>query len=372
MKEFIKKFLIIKKWSNLVILPASLIGLLIGIIFGWWQAWATFIVAFLWILFINSIWFVPTGNVGFKRVFGKQRNRSYTPGMNPKWPVISETFLLDVMVQTKDITDTKKVITRNNVDIEATLTFQLEEKYAHIVFKMMGADYYTTHVAKWVDATFDTMVSQLSYPHFQAKKADIEAWASKLVAYELAKKSSDMTEEILTGCSFVTTAYTLKPVTDISGKNVFETLVIGDGETEEVQLFDLEEVDVPLDGVNLFKNVSIKINKVKFEKAYEDARANVAVRKAEVEETKLKAEKARVAAQGVKDAAVIKAQGEAEAIKKVEGAKNLMAKRLGDYLKENPAMLKRILFENFPKVFGGANPMINVDDLFKEDTTTKP
>lgn len=350
----------------MVVWPICFIFFVAAFILHWWSLWIVFALTFIWLVLINSVWFVPTGCVGFKRVYGKQKSKSYTDGVNWMIPVISETFLLDVMLQTKDITDTKKVITRNNVDLEATLTFELEEKYAHIVFKKMGVDYYNTHVAKWVDATFDTMVSMLSYPHFQAKKADVEAWASKLVQYELAAKSSDMTKEILTECSFVTKAYALKP------ENVFETLVIGDDETEEVQLFDLGEVDVTLDGVNLFKNVSLKINKVKFEKAYEDARANVAVRKAEVEETKLKAEKARIAAQGMKDAAVIKAQGEAEAIKKIEGAKNIMAKRLGDYLKDNPAMLKRILFENFPKVFGGANPMLSVDDLFKEDTTAKP
>lgn len=366
MKEFLNKFLLIKKWSNLVVGPIALLTLVVALIFGWWQAWTAFVFAFAWILFINSIWFVPTGNVGFKRVFGKQKNHSYNPGMNPKWPVITEVFLLDVMVQTKDISDTKKVITRNNVDIKATLTFQLVDTYAHVVFKMMGANYYETHVSKWVDATFDTLVTKLTYGHFQAKKAEIEDWASKLVAYELAKKSSDMTEELYDTKFFPVKGYNLVAEQDAAGDPIQDKLVVGDDETEMMQRFTLVETDEVLTGVELFKNVSIKINEVKFEKAYEDARAQVAVRKAEVIETELKAEKARIAAQGMKDAAVIKAQGEAESIKKVEGAKNMMAKRLGDYLKDNPAMLKRILFENFPKVFGGANPMISVDDLFKD------
>lgn len=367
MQEFIKKFLLIKKWSNLVVGPIALLALVVALIFGWWQAWTAFVFAFAWILFINSIWFVPTGNVGFKRVFGKQRNRSYNPGMNPKWPVITEVFLLDVMVQTRDISDTKKVITRNNVEIKATLTFQLVDTYAHVVFRMMGADYYNTHVSKWVDATFDTLVTKLTYGHFQAKKAEIEDWASKLVAYELAKKSSDMTEELYPTKFFPVKAYSLVAEQDAAGDPIKDKLVVGDDETEMMQRFTLVENDEVLTGVELFKNVSIKINEVKFEKAYEDARAQVAVRKAEVVETELKAEKARIAAKGMKDAEIIKAEGEAKKIKLVESAKNAKAKELGEFLKNNPAMLKRILFENFPKVFGGASPMLSVDKLFEEE-----
>jgi len=352
----------------MIVLPLCLVVLVVALFIGGWQLWATFVVSLAWNIFINSVWFVPTGSVGFVRVFGRQKNKSYNPGMNKMWPVISEIFLLDVMVQTKDISDTKKVITRNNVDIKATLTFQLVDNYAHLIFKMMGADYYNTHVSKWVDATFDTLVTKLTYGHFQAKKAEIEDWASKLVEYELALKSSDMTEELLPHNSFEVTGYRLTPVMDVAnGLPVRESLLVGDGEVETMQKFELEEFDKTLDGVNLFKNVSIKINEVKFEKTYEDARAQVIVQKAEVEETRLKAEKARIAAEGVKDAAIIKAQGEAESIKKIEGAKNLMAKRLGDYFKANPLMLKQILFENFPKVFGGANPMISVDKLFEEE-----
>jgi regulator of protease activity HflC (stomatin/prohibitin superfamily) len=362
MRTFEQKFLLVKKWSNLVILPLGIVLLIIALFINSVSAYIFATLAVAWGIVINCIWFVPTGNVGFKRVLSKLDPTSFTDGINRKIPFVTETFLMDVTVQTKDIEDDKKVLTRNNIHIKATFTFQLEEKYAYLVFRMMGANYYTTHVAKWVDATFDTMVSKLTYPHFQAMKAQIEGWASKLVEYELAQKSSDMTEELLSGTTFKTKEYVLEPVV-IAGLPVKETIIVGDGETEEVQKFNLNEKEVELKGVNLFKNISIKINEIRFEDSYEDARAKVAVRKAEVVETTLKAEKARIAAQGIKDAGIIKAEGQAKEIDLVETMKNMKAKELGEYMMRNPYMLKKILAENFPKVFGGANPVINLDDM---------
>lgn len=386
-RDFQVTFLTIKKWSNLIILPVGMVMLILSLFThnGWMFIGGSLLLV-LWLV-ISVLWIVPTGNVGFIRNLGKLDSKSYGDGPKLRIPLISETFLLNVMVQTKDISDTKMVLSRNKLTIKATLTYQLEEKYAYIVFRMMGADYYTTHVAKWVDATFDTAVSKLTYPHFQALKANVETWVSKLVAYELASKSSDMTEELVeelglpeefevTACELVPARQQIpNPAKDpsnpahsllpdfVDGDLIKDTLAVSESETEEVQRMELREELILLPGVNLFKNVSVKINEVKFEDAYEQARAQVAVRRAEVIETRLKAEKAREAAQGIKDADIIKAEGKAREVELIEGAKNLKAKELGDYMMANPYMLKKILAENFPKVFGGANPVINLDDM---------
>ena len=368
-------------------LPVGMVMLILSLfIHNGWMFIGGSLLFILW-LAIAVMWIVPTGNVGFIRNLGKLDAKSYGDGPKLRIPLISETFLLNVMVQTKDISDTKMVLSRNKITIKATLTYQLEERYAYIVFRMMGADYYNTHVAKWVDATFDTAVSKLTYPHFQALKADVESWVSKLVAYELALKSSDMTEELVgelrLPAEFEATACELVPAREripnpykdpsnsahamlpdyIDGDLIKDKLAVSETETEEVQRMELREELVYLPGVNLFKNVSVKINEVKFEDAYEQARAQVAVRRAEVVETRLKAEKAREAAQGIKDSDIIKAEGKAREVELIEGAKNLKAKELGDFMMKNPYMLKKILAENFPKVFGGANPVINLDDM---------
>ena len=386
-RDFQVTFLTIKKWSNLIILPVGMV-VLIWSLFS--HSGLMFLLGSLMLLLwlaVSCMWIVPTGNVGFIRNLGKLRAKSYGDGPRLRIPIISETFLLNVMVQTKDISDTKMVLSRNKITIKATLTFQLEERYAYIVFRMMGADYYNTHVAKWVDACFDTVVSKLTYPHFQALKADVEGWVSKLVAYELALKSSDMTEELVgelrlpaefeaTACELVSAREQIpNPAKDpsnpahsllpdfVDGDLIKDVLAVSESETEEVQRMELREEMVDLPGVNLFKNVSVKLNEVKFEDSYEQARAQVAVRRAEVIETRLKAEKAREAAQGIKDADIIKAEGKAREVELIEGAKNLKAKELGDFMMANPYMLKKILAENFPKVFGGANPVINLDDM---------
>lgn len=386
-REFEIKFLTIKKWSNLIMFPVGMVVLIWSLFsHSGWMFLLGSLMLLLW-LTIAIMWIVPTGNVGFIRNLGKLSPTSYGDGPRFRIPLISETFLLSVMVQTKDISDTKMVLSRNKIAIKATLTYQLEEKYAYIVFRMMGADYYTTHVAKWVDATFDTAVSKLTYPHFQALKADVEMWVSKLVAYELALKSSDMTEELVgelhLPTKFEVTACELVPAREqvpnpakdpsnpahallpdfVDGDLIKDIIAVSETETEEVQRMELREELTLLPGVNLFKNVSIKLNEVKFEDAYEQARAQVAVRRAEVIETRLKAEKAREAARGIKDSDIIKAEGKAREVELIESAKNLKAKELGDFMKANPYMLKKILAENFPKVFGGANPVINLDEM---------
>jgi hypothetical protein len=368
------KFLKIKKWTNLIGWPIVLLSAGLWYI-SLWYILLTLVLMVPCVL-INCLWFVPTGNVGFLRVMAKQRRESYKDGWNLLVPVVSDTYLLDVTVQTKDITDMKKVLSRNNIKIEATLTYQLESDYADIIFRQMGADYYTTHVAKWVDATFDTMVSKLTYPHFQAHKAEIEEWATKLVQAELASRSSDMTEELLPTMSFDFTKYTMEPqyrtvpnpakdprnpahatLPDFVDIPEMEIVMVGDGESEEIQKFNLVEDDDTLKGVNLFKNVSIKINKVEFEDTYEQARAKVAVAKAQVAEAEEKKKQSLILADAKKAIRIKEGEGEAEYTRLTKSA-------LGEMLRQHPEILKEVLAENFPKVFGGgATPVINLDEM---------
>ena len=116
-------------------------------------------------------------------------------------------------------------------------------------------------------------------------------------------------------------------------------------------------------GENYFLSFDLKINKVIFESAYEEARAKVAVAKAAVAEAEQKKQEAIVTAEGQREILRIKAEGEAEAIKLTEGAKNEKIEELAKIYNLNPILVKKVLAEHFPTVFGGAQPMINLDQM---------
>jgi hypothetical protein len=296
---------------------------------------------------------------------------------------------MDIKVQTRDIVDTKKTVTRNNVFVKATLTYQLVEENAYLVYQLMGADYYNTHLSKWIDAIFDNMVSKLSYPHFQAEKALVEEWASKLVSSGVAKMCSDITEEVAPrGMSFEYVERSLEAlmttVPDPSNPSAFITVPVlksvatGEDTTEQVPEFILNETDVVLPGVNLFRNVSLKINEIKFEQTYEDACAKVIEQQAKVKEEEQKRQQmlitlktntdiTRQKAEAEADAIRAKAQAEAEAMKLKGASENEVREKLGVILNSHPELIQEVLAKNFPKVFGGngATPLIDLGSMLK-------
>ena len=375
MNEFLSKFEMIKSWAKFLVVIA--VGLMIASILFSLGVWLFIgLGVFVLCVAILSIWIVPTGYAGYKTVLGKLTNASYADGLHLVIPYITDTFLMDIRVITKSEVDTKKVLTRNNIAVEYTITYQLNPKLVHLVYKTMGTNYYDSHIHKWLDANFDTFVSKLTYPQLQTQKGKIEEIASKLIAQEIERKCSEISAQAGITSSHEMNCYSFKS-DDITAIKLDEN-----GSTEEVPLLELidytsvyeddgngalREVQIPwkehVVGENYFLSFDLKINKVIFESAYEEARAKVAVAKAAVAEAEQKKQEAIVTAEGQREILRIKAEGEAEAIKLTEGAKNEKIEELAKIYNLNPILVKKVLAEHFPTVFGGAQPMINLDQM---------
>lgn len=352
--NFEKKFEVFRRWSNMTALPLSFVGIFVlGFMHCW--LWMTLDI-FMFILWagINFIWFVPTGSVGYIMVLNKLSDRTLKPGLNWVYPVITDQYLMDTTVITKVLTDTKKVKTRNEVKLEYTLTYQLKEEYVSEVFRQMKANYWDTHVSRWIDAKFDTIVSWLTYPEFQLRKDEIEDMASKLIAEEVDKKCREMSEELAS--DVYAKRYDVVKTTQSYPSADDPTQMV----TMEISSI-VERLDL-VNGVNFFKFIDLKINKVEFESSYEQARSKVAVAKAQTIEAEEKKKQLLILAESKKQAEILKAQGEAEALRLKGASENEVRKVLGEILRDHPELLKEELAKHYPKVLGG-NTMVNLDNL---------
>jgi regulator of protease activity HflC (stomatin/prohibitin superfamily) len=376
----------IQKWCTVVGLLLSVAIFILGCLFSGWLV-ALGLVMFAAAIAVDCLWVVPTGYIGYMTIFSKLWERSFSPGLNWLVPFVSDTYLMDTTVITKSITDTKKVKTRNDVTLEYTISYKLKERYVSNVFKVMRGSYWETHVAKWIDAVFDTFVSQLTYHEFQLMKNEIEQMASKLIQEEIDKKCVDMT----TGMGFRNaTRYRIVPVMEIDPDNPTKEIEVPDpadpsktktievdnlipkvirieenGETEEVVVKTLEEYLVPVSGINFFEFVDLKINRVKFEDSYEQQLAKVAVTKAQTIQAKELAKQMEIQAEARKKAMIIEAEGLAEKMRLEGASENEVKAALGQILKEHPELLKQELAKHFPKVFGGST-MVNMGEMLGE------
>ncbi len=336
-------------------LPLSFIGIFILGLTNCW-VWMTLdILVFIFLGGINFIWFVPTGSVGYIMVLNKLSDRTLKPGLNWVIPIVTDKYLMDTTVITKVITDTKKVKTRNEVKLEYTLTYQLKEEYVSEVFRQMKANYWDTHVSRWIDAKFDTIVSWLTYPEFQLRKDEIEDMASKLIAEEVDKKCREMSCDEFS---------ILSPATRYNVAKSRITVPSADDPTHSVTLevSNIYEHMVNEPGVNFFKFIDLKINKVKFEESYEQARSKVAIAKAQTIEAEEKKKQILILAKSKKEAEILKAQGEAKALLLKGASENEVRKVLGEILRDHPELLKEELAKHYPKVLGG-NTIVNLENL---------
>ena len=232
MNEFLSKFEMIKSWAKFLVVIA--VGLMIASILFSLGVWLFIgLGVFVLCVAILSIWIVPTGYAGYKTVLGKLTNASYADGLHLVIPYITDTFLMDIRVITKSEVDTKKVLTRNNITVEYTITYQLNPKLVHLVYKTMGTNYYDSHIHKWLDANFDTFVSKLTYPQLQTQKGKIEEIASKLIAQEIERKCSEISAQAGITSSHEMNCYSFKS-DDITAIKLDEN-----GSTEEVPLLEL-------------------------------------------------------------------------------------------------------------------------------------
>jgi vacuolar-type H+-ATPase subunit H len=255
-----------------------------------------------------------------------------------------------------------------------------------LLLQLLGENFYEEHLYQWMDAIFDSVVSQLSYPHFQATKQEVEDWCSKIIAGRIARECSSRTKGEVPYTEFDSNYYELVPVmitsTDSSGALVstpqLKPVPVGEDRIEMVPEFILTENTDHLEGVNLFENISLKINKVTFEKTYEEAQQQVAIAKAKVDEELQKQKRTRVTLQTQQEiiekkaeaeakAILAKAQAEAEGMRLKGASENEIKERFAEICKDKPEYLKALLREHLPKVLsiggGGATPLINLDSL---------
>jgi regulator of protease activity HflC (stomatin/prohibitin superfamily) len=355
--NFESKFKSFKKWANLTVLPLSIAGVVCGVILGMSLLTNISLIIFALVASLSFMWFVPTGYVGYKTVLSRLVEKTYYPGLNWIIPFITDMYLMDTTVITRTITDTKKVKTRNEVTLDYTLTYKLDESLVFQVFKQMRENYWETHLAKWIDAKFDTIVSWLTYHEFQLRKDEIEEMASKLIAEEVDIKCVEMSDGMIIGR--VTTRYDVH--------RSIESVPSADDPTQTIQIetTTLTERTVTVKGVNFFEFIDLKINKVKFEKDYEEAMAKVAVSKARTIETKELQKQVEIQAEARKKALIIEAEGKAEALRLQGASENEVRRVLGEVLKDHPELLKQELAKNFPKVFGGST-MIDLGEMLGE------
>lgn len=343
-RDFQVSYLLFKKWSNLVALPLSVILLVIAVIFGGGWMFILSLLLLVFVILVNFLWFVPTGYVGIKTRFTKLVNGSYKEGINFLIPIIEQGILMVTRVITKLEQDIKKVLTRNNVTLEYVLTFQIDPRYADLIYRYWGLEYYDTHVSKWVDAVFDTFISQLTYPQLQSQKDKVEEIASALILQEVDKKCSEVSASYGSHdaycCDFsadVTTAIDLDE----------------DGVDEEVPQLKLREWTEPVSGVMFFKSFSLKINKVTFEPQYEEARAKVAVAKANVSKAEQEKKASITLAEAKKAVKILEAEAEAESIRKTGEAQAEAIEKIGKKLEENPDYVVLERAKNMPETVAG-------------------
>ena len=354
--NFQSKFESFRKWANITVLPVSVIGVVCGVIFQMPLITLSFAGLFVLTLSLSFMWFVPTGYVGYKTVFSRLVEKTYHAGLNWIIPIITDKYLMDTTVITKSLSDIKKVKTRNNITLEYTLTYKLNERYVFQVFKQMRGSYWETHLSKWIDAKFDTIVSWLTYHEFQLRKDDIEAMASKLIQEEVDIKCTEMSRGMTRGRNTirynVATIMEDIPAADDPSKMVtIETRVL----TEIVEI---------VDGVNFFEFVDLKINRVKFEADYEQAIAKVAVAKAKTVETEELRKQVEIQAEAKKQAMITEAEGKAMAMRLQGESENEVRRVLGEILKDHPELLQEELAKNFPRVYGGST-MINLGEMIE-------
>lgn len=314
MTNFESKFAGLKALCNHIVAPLAIVAMICSF-FGWFGfgGIAYLISSTILILAIipNFMWFVPTGWVGYKAVLTEVKSQSYWDGIHFKIPWITDTFLTNLRVQTRTFEDNgRRVLTRNKLKVISTLTFRVDKKYAHLLFRAWGENYFETHIKLWVDAVFDTFISQLTYEQFQSQKNEIEKIATAMIRQEMdkqcAKASRDYGTHTKYECEF------------FNGPEVIEVDLEGDGVLQKVpklSFIDSTAADSP--GVNFFISdiFDWKINFWEFEKDYEDRRARAIAAKAEVQEAKFKAQTMQIDAEAVKKATIAAGEGDAEAAK---------------------------------------------------------
>lgn len=320
--DFVSGLVAAKSLINKISAVLIIVGIILGIFLTGW-GWLLALVAFGFMLVVNSLCIVMPGHAGYLIVLGQLINRSLQPGLRFVIPFISSVNPVDVRL--KKHQDTQKMKTNNLRDITLTyvLTYQPDPDYVHLLHTAIGEENYVENaLCPWLDAVITQRVAAKSYEDINGKLAELSA------------------------------------------------------EVEAEYLLKLRSQCRNLAGVNLFANMSVAIIDVKFDEEYTKAVSELAkalkekeIVEAKAEQLKIsktaQAEARRIEADGEAAAVLKLAQAEAEGLKMKGASENEVRNEMGRILKRHPELLKQVLAEHFPKVYGGANPIINLDDMLK-------
>ena len=343
-RDFQVSFLLYKKWSNMIVLPISIVLLLVALFFGGVMLYSIALLLLFCSVAVNFLWFVPTGYTGYKTRFTKLVKKARPEGINFLIPVIEDGKLFSIRETAYVMEGSRKVLHRNDIFTMLTLYLRLKSEYVPLVFKVWGENYYKDIVEPAIDATIDTFVGKLTYPQFQTQKEQIEKIISALVRQDLDKLCSEASKN-----SGTHEAHRAEYSADV----VTAMKTDEDGNTIEVPKLELREWTETSDGVMFFDICKVKLNTVKFEKEYEEAQAEVAVAKANVAKAEQEKKAALILAETKKQAKILEAEAEAETIRKKGAAEAEAIELTGKKLRENPEYIAQTRAKNMPTTVAG-------------------
>ncbi len=300
-RDFTSMILALRGKVTMPLLIATVLCMLAAIFFGW-GFWIVALFLLSFVIFINGMYVIMPGHAGYKIVLGNMTNKSFQAGFGWMIPFISSMTEVDITRQTHKHTNLMKNKERRDITLEYVLTWNLKADNVHTLHATIGEnDYIGKALCPQLDASFNEVVANKTYEDINGK---------------LAELSKEITA-------------------------TFE----------------------PRYNHNLFENVQLNITEVKFDKDYEDGVSRLA--KAEMETKISEEQKKRKEIDAEAEAKVKEIQAAADAayIKMVKEAEAEGMKMTGTALKQNPELIKNKLAENYPKVVGGATPMISLDSL---------
>ncbi len=307
-KDFISGLVSAKSLVNKIALGLFVLGLVLTFFhsLGWiWLLICTVLV----VLIVNSLCIVMPGNVGYQIVLGKLINTPVKSGLQIVWPFISSVTEVDVRLQKHQDSNTMKTANLRDITLSYALTYQVNPDFVPLLHSTIGEDdYINTALCPWLDAVMTQVIASKTYEDINGRLGDLST------------------------------------------------------EIEAAYLYKVEQQCDNIAGNNLFLNMSVSITDVKFDEEYTKAVSELAKTQKEEEIIKAKAQQLQISAQAKADALLKQASAEAEALKMKGASENEVKEHLGEILKAHPELIKEVLAQNFPKVYGG-NTMINLDDI---------
>ena len=300
-RDFTSMILSVRGKLTMPLLIATVLCIPAAIFLGWgfWLV-ALFLLSF--VIFINGMYVIMPGHAGYKIVLGNMANKSFQAGFGWMIPFISSMTEVDITRQTHEHVNLMKNKERRDISLKYVLTWYLVADNVHVLHATIGENgYIDKALCPQLDASFNEVVASKTYEDINGKLA------------ELSKEVTDNFE--------------------------------------------------PRYDHSLFKDVVLNITEVKFDKNYEDGVSRLSEAEMETKISEEQKKRKEIDAQAEAKVKEIQAAADATYIKTVKEAEAEGMKKTGEALKENPELIKNKLAENYPKVVGGATPMINLDSL---------